>query len=119
MSLDLYIMPPKSKPCPTCGHAEGGDDYRSYNATHNLGRMADALGIYKVCWHPDENGIKVAADLIPYLEEAQKRLAERPDEMKALEPSNGWGTVAWMSDFIENVLNACREMPDATVEASI
>src|ERR1044072_7170767 len=39
------------------------------NITHNLGMMADAAGIYKQLWRPEELGIKKAGELIAPLTE--------------------------------------------------
>ncbi len=52
MSLDVYleIMQPAVV-------------YES-NITHNLTEMADAVGIYKYLWRPEELGITKAKDLI-------------------------------------------------------
>ena len=35
------------------------------NITHNLNKMADAVGLYEVLWKPDEIGITTASQMIP------------------------------------------------------
>ena len=44
------------------------------------------------------------------------RGGERADELKALEPSNGWGGVEDATDFLVKLLAACEAHPKATVE---
>jgi len=48
MSLDVYLM----KTMPTSVY--------DANITHNLGAMAEAAGIYKHLWRPEEIGITKA-----------------------------------------------------------
>jgi hypothetical protein len=42
----------------------------SQNITHNLGKMADAVGVYEACWRPEELIDKEAAFEIRRLEDA-------------------------------------------------
>jgi hypothetical protein len=53
MSLDVWLT--ATRPC----------EVYSDNITHNLGEMADAAGIYKALWRPEEIGITKAAELVP------------------------------------------------------
>lgn len=39
-------------------------DVFSSNITHNLNAMAEAAGIYRQIWRPEEIGIKTAVELI-------------------------------------------------------
>lgn len=88
-----------------------------YNITHNLSRMAEEAGIYQYLWRPEELHIKVASELIVPLEAGLARLHAEPERFKAFNPSNGWGDYYGLVRFVEAYLDACRENPDATVEA--
>lgn len=90
--------------------------YFSSNITHNLGRMAEAAGIYQAIWRPEELGITKAGELIPLLEVGLKELESDPEKFSQYNAPNGWGTyerfVPWVRDYLE----ACKEHPEATVE---
>lgn len=88
------------------------------NITHNLGRMADAAGIYKALWRPDENGIETAAQLIDPLTDGLMRLRYEPNNFKAYNPENGWGDYDGLVSFVADYLEACRTYPTATVRVS-
>lgn len=85
------------------------------NITHNLNRMADAAGIYKPLWRPDEIGITRAEELIQPLSSGLDALKSDPERFKQLNPENGWGTYEGLVQFVENYLEACRQNPQATV----
>lgn len=78
----------------------------SANITHNLGRMAEEAGIYRVLWRPEEIGIEKAW------------LKRRPDHFKAFNPSNGWGSYEGLCSFVGDYLAACEQYPAATVHVS-
>lgn len=40
-----------------CLKGKNGETLYSRNITHNLGRMAQAAGIYECLWRPEEHGI--------------------------------------------------------------
>ena len=88
------------------------------NITHNLARMAEAVGLYKPLWRPEEIGVERAEQLIPLLEEGLATLKECPDIAKGFNPSNGWGAYETLVAFVERYLAACREWPQAEVEVS-
>lgn len=71
--------------------SEGDGTVFEYNITHNLNSMADAAGIYKHLWHPEEVGVSRAADLIEPLRDGLARLNSDPQKYKKHNPSNGWG----------------------------
>jgi hypothetical protein len=48
------------------------------NITHNLGKMADAAGIYEALWLPDEHGYTKAEQIIIPLREGLKLLETDP-----------------------------------------
>ncbi len=98
------------------------DDYEdaklsAFNITHNLHKMADAVGLYNVLWHPEEIGITLASQMILPLEKGIKELEANPDKYKAYNPPNGWGNYENLVSFCKSVLQKCYEYPDAVVEA--
>ena len=86
------------------------------NITHNLTEMADAAGIYKALWRPEEVDIYKAKDLIDPLREGLHKLKLDPDRFKKFNPPNKWGNYDGLVQFVESYLNACYEHPEAKVE---
>ena len=111
MSLDVQLSFNK---CPHCGRANGGF---CQNITHNLGGMADEAGIYGIIWMPEENGITTAWQLIEPLRKAIADMKADPDRFKKHNSSNGWGLYEHFLPWLEKYLQACEEMPGATVSA--
>ncbi len=107
MSLDVYLQ---GKP---------GEVLYSANITHNLNKMADAAGIYRCMWRPDEIGIKTASQLIEPLTQGLALLKAEPERFEAFSSPNGWGMYKHFVPFVEKYLNACKEHPEASVEVSI
>lgn len=85
------------------------------NITHNLNTMAQAAGIYKELWRPDENGIERAEQLIEPLTAGLKRLQANPATFRALNPPNGWGTYEGLVQFVADYLDACKANPSCAV----
>jgi hypothetical protein len=106
MSLDVYLM--QVQPC----------QIYSRHITDNLGKMADAAGIYEHLWRPDEIGIKTAGQLIEPLRGGLARLGADPEGFQALNPSNGWGSYKNLCEFVASYLAACEDNPNATVMVS-
>ena len=99
------------------------DDYEdaklaSHNITHNLNKMAEAVGLYEVLWRPEEIGITTASQMIAPLEKAVEELVANPDKYKIFNPPNGFGSYEDFINFCRSVLHNCREYPDAVIEAS-
>jgi hypothetical protein len=98
-----------------------GDTYKgalfSANITHNVVPMADFVGIYKCLWRPEEHGFSVAKDIIPLLEDALKVMKKDKEPFLKLE-NKKWGRYKHFIEFIEKVLDACKEYPDAYIEVS-
>lgn len=88
------------------------------NITHNLAGMADAAGIYKHLWHPEEIGINKASDLIQPLTEGLERLKSNPEHYKSFNPKNGWGNYTGFVDWVQKYLEACKECPKGNIEVS-
>ena len=59
--------------------------------THNLNKMADAVGLSDVLWEPNKMGIILASQMIPFLEKGIKKLRENPEKYKAFNAPNGYG----------------------------
>lgn len=90
----------------------------SGNITHNLGEMAESVGIYYALWRPEEIGVVTAEQLIPLLTEGLRVLRENPQSFERYAPENGWGTYTGLCNFVEKYLDACRVHPDAVVRVS-
>lgn len=88
------------------------------NITHNLNTMASKAGIYYALWHPYMINKSKAKELIPYLEKGLKYLKSAPEKYKKHDSPNGWGLYIHFVPFVEGVLNACKEYPDADVVTS-
>lgn len=88
------------------------------NITHNLGKMADAAGIYKPLWRPDEIGLRFARDLVAPLTNGLELLRDDPEHFKAFNPPNGWGSYDTLVQFVEEYLLACKAFPSAEIEVS-
>lgn len=106
MSLDVMLM--ETMPC----------EIYSQNITHNLTEMADAAGIYKCLWRPEEVGITKAHQLIEPLEHGLRELIANPEKYKAYNPENGWGSYGGFVRFVTEYLAACKKHPEADVEVS-
>lgn len=100
--------------------AEYGIDCTVYksNITHNLGKMADAAGIYQAMWRPEEIGATRAKEIVPLLKEGLEKLRANPDTFKVHNPSNGWGDYDGLVRFTAAYLDACERYPEATIHAS-
>ena len=103
MSLDVYLL---------------GTSTFCANYTHNVGGMAEAAGIYKHVWRPEELDITKASELIEPLRGAIERMKADPNRFISLNPPNGWGSYDTFLPWLEQYLEACEEHPDATVRAS-
>lgn len=88
------------------------------NVTHNLGKMAEAAGIYKALWRPEEIGITRAYQLIEPLRAGLLLMKAEKERFEALNPENGWGSYAGFVKFVENYLTACENNPQAEVYVS-
>lgn len=88
------------------------------NITHNLTGMADAAGIYKHLWRPEELGITRAGDLIEPLKAGLARLQADPETYRTHDSPNGWGKYEHLVRFVSDYLAACVENPYAEVTVS-
>lgn len=90
----------------------------SRNITHNLGRMADAAGIYEVLWRPEDNGITKASQCIEPLSVGLLDLVRNRAKYEAYNSQNSWGSYEHFVPFVTAVLTACCDYPDAEVSVS-
>lgn len=90
----------------------------SRNITHNLGKMAEAAGIYMHLWRPEEIGVTQARQLIEPLKAGLALLKSDPERFSAFDAPNGWGRYVHFLPFVEDYLAACEANPDATVTVS-
>lgn len=100
---------------PTLCHVGGDCIVYSANITHNLNTMAEAAGIYKPLWRPEEIGIEKAHQLIEPLTNGLSELKADPDKYKIHNPENGWGNYDLLVRFATEYLTACKQNPDTDV----
>ena len=106
------------------------------NITHNLGKMAEAAGLYEALWRPyqlkegynipegdyqaeykfEEANPVQAHEIIPIIEKGLKDMKARPKHYETFNSSNGWGMYEHFVPFIEKYLNALKQYPEAFVE---
>ena len=96
---------------------EGRVSLFSSNITHNLNKMAAAVGIYEAVWRPEEVPINTAKEMIPILEKGIAELKKSPEKYKKLDSPNDWGTYKDFVPWLEEYLQACKEYPEALVVA--
>lgn len=88
------------------------------NITHNLGPMAEAAGIYKALWRPEECGVSKACDLIVPLTLGVAKMESEPDAYRAHDSPNGWGLYDNFLPWLKELLAACQKYPSAKVYVS-
>jgi hypothetical protein len=115
MSLDLYLQ--------VTADVGGAEPHVvtlwSANYTHNCNTMAEAAGIQKHVWRPEELlEIKTAGDLVEPLRAGIRRMEEEPQKFIALNPANGFGSYETFLPWLKKYLAACMEYPKATIYAS-
>jgi hypothetical protein len=123
MSLDIYLKDPveRKKVC-FCSECDNEHEVSylqsigSFNITHNLGKMAEAAGLYESVWRPDEYGIEFACQMIGTLESGLEKLEADPDKYKAYNPPNGWGSYEGLCKVLREYLEVCRKHPNAEIK---
>lgn len=103
MSLDIDLI-----------DADRGSVF-SANITHNMNRMAAEAGIYGCIWRPREHGITHAHQMIDPLAAGLAQMVTQKAKFEAFNPSNGWGSWEVFVLFCSELLQACRDHPDAFV----
>ena len=110
LDVDLYTN--------YCDHCGRGDEVFECNITHNLGRMAKEAGVYNVLWRAPENDIDQGWHLLPALGRAVQAMKANPDHYKQFNAENGWGTYKHFLPWLEKLLAACEQWPEAKVRTS-
>ena len=85
------------------------------NITHNLGEMAEAAGIYKHLWRPEEIGISKPKELIEPLTIGLEKMKADPPYFERYNASNGWGLYEHFVPWIHEYLSACIENQEADI----
>ena len=86
------------------------------NITHNLTGMASEAGIYKSLWRPEESKWFTGKDIVKNLEKGLKKLKDKPEKFEQFNAPNGWGMYEHFVPFVEEVLDACKQYPNATIK---
>jgi hypothetical protein len=104
------------------------------NITHNLGKMADAAGIYEALWRPYrlhkdykhfdiddeeynfEDSVTIyAKDIIDIVETGLRKMKDDPDYFIKFNSPNGWGSYENFVPWIERYLEALKKYPESKV----
>lgn len=85
-----------------------------FNMTSNLGPMYRAAGL-DIGALDKYNCTDVAETILPRYE----YLVAHPDEMRALEPENGWGDYESALKFLREIYDTCLDHPECFVEVSV
>jgi len=101
--------------CDHCGHVIGTREVCDLNITHNLGKLASAIGIYPFLWRAPEFGIERAEQLIKPLEYTLDYMRKNRDRLLEHEPENVWGTFDGFLWFCEELLRVAKEYPHAII----
>ena len=105
MSLDVRLI-------------QKGEEVYWSNITHNLGKMAQACGVYYACWRPEEINCKKAKHILPMLKAGIEVLKAEPKHYKKFDSPNGWGLYENFLPWLKNYAKACEENPEAKIEVS-
>ena len=89
-----------------------------YNITHNLTKMAEEIGMYKVIWRPEEMGLEQGEQLIGMLSIAVRDMERRKLELEQFNPANAWGSFDCLANLVEKYLIACLKHPQAYIRIS-
>jgi hypothetical protein len=117
MSLDIYFT--EKKICPNCAHIlNDGEQVFEKNITHNLGKMAEQAGFYKQLWRPEETDVVTASHLGHHIEKGIVELESKPDHYRQFSATNGWGTYDQFIPWLKELLQACKDYPDARISTS-
>jgi hypothetical protein len=114
---DWDALHPGVEPAMTMVSISPGDPARvfEHKITHNLRKLAEAAGIYRHLWRPEEIDISHARQLVESLSEGLQRLKADPETYRRHSPPNGWRDYDGLVAFVEAYLAACREHPEAKV----
>jgi hypothetical protein len=77
--------------------------------------MADAAGIYKALWRPEEIDAVYAKDISAIVDEGLIKLVLNPTEYRKYDSPNGWGMYDHFVPFVMAYAEALRNNPDAVI----
>jgi hypothetical protein len=112
MSLDVSLSVIL---CENCWNSE---EVYSANITHNLGKMAEKVWIYKYLRRLPK-WVSKARQIIEPLEEWLKKLKKNPDYYSQFNAENWRWLYEHFVPFVENYLNACIKYPNADIIISV
>lgn len=124
MGMWFYLEGPEEEvecKCKQCGHAhtrKTKPERYERNFTNNLAKMADEAGVFDCLWQPTHHGWTKARQLAPMLAAGLEKLRADPDYFRQFNPTNGWGKYEHLVSFVAEVLDICREHPEADVRTS-
>lgn len=121
MSLDITFLSKETeqKECYHCGSTyETRGELHWQNITHNLGSMAEEAGFYQALWRGEEIGVDTPEKLLHFLDTGIRLMKSDPDRFKKFDADNGWGTYDQFLPWLEELIVACREYPDAIISRS-
>jgi hypothetical protein len=114
MSLDITLYKTTSSP-------DKGEIQKTLfeaNITHNLGKMASEADLYLPLWRSEKTGINFASDLAEILKTKTFIMKAFPAYYKEFDSPNGWGTYEQFLRWLDKLLAACIEYPNARIETS-
>ena len=108
MSASFSQKKPK---CPTCGHKE---DYESIQITYNISPIWYAM-------FPEDDRIipidgLTGKEAETRLTDAIQKMLGNEDELKKLNPQNGWGSFDGLLKCLIEIQHHCKINPDLTWE---
>ena len=116
MSLDIHLY--RSFTWDDTGEKDYDTIFHT-NITHNLGKMAEEAGIYKVMWEPEEifgsDSEIFAWEIQSQLEEGVAKLKENPKFFKQFNPPNGWGNYYGLLRVATEYLEAVKKYPHSII----
>lgn len=83
---------------------------REFNMTSNVAPMWRRAGADLAA----ADG-KSAGGLVLFLDAAIRRMKANPDEYRAMDPPNGWGTYEGCLEFLQELRDACAANPNTIV----
>jgi len=103
-----------------CRHCSNGKQHYDANYTYNVSGMF-RLALYgstesEKGW-TSLDGMKVS-DALPMLNKAYEHMSDpvNANTYRKMNPSNGWGDFEGATRYLKDLLDACREWPDAVIE---
>lgn len=81
------------------------------HTTNTAAMIKEVCGSYPSDW----NG-KSCAELTPILESGVTELKRYSQKYRQFEPGNGWGTVETTIEFLDHILENCKNYPTAVIE---